>query len=80
MAGRIEALMIQRIKRKKNDNNDIERYNLRFFTILSLRHKLSSTHAYVARAQLCVNLVQHKGCLLRVRCHVPCGMKGQLSY
>ena len=62
-----------------NDNYDrISKAQLKIFTI-PLHRKLSPTHAQAARAQSCANHEQHFGRLSRAACHVPLGMKGQLS-
>ena len=60
---------------KNNDSNCVQRRNLRFFTISSLRSEPSPTHTLKwPRAQSCANYVQHierSPCATcRVMCHV----------
>ena len=47
-----------------------------FFYYLTASPTVSNTYAQVARAQLCVNHVQH---IERLSCRVPLGTKGQLN-
>ena len=65
-----------------NDNNNrIERHNLRFFYyLLTAWRTVSNTYAQVAQAQSCANHVQHIGHLSCTTYHLPLGTKGQLSY
>ena len=57
-----------------NNNNHIQRCDLRFLTISSLRHKLSPTHSHVVWAQSCANHMQHIKRLSRATCRVTCHM------
>ena len=69
------------ISKYNDDNNCIERCNLRFFyNLLTALWTVSNMKALVAQAQLCVNHMQHIEHLSGATCHVPCSMKGQLSY
>ena len=48
-------------------------------SILNAPQSVSNMYCQVARAQLCANRAHHIGCLSCATCHVPGGIKGQLS-
>ena len=50
------------------------------YNLLTVPRTVSNSHALVARAQSCANNVQHIERLSCATCHVPCDMKGQLSF
>ena len=55
-----------------NNNNRIQRRNLRFFNLLTALQTVSNMYDQVARVQSCANHVQHMEHLSRATCRVLC--------
>ena len=65
----------QSVVQHNNDNNRIQRRNLRFLTISSLHHKLPPIRTLKwPRRKSCANHVQHMECVSHATCCVVCHM------
>ena len=65
-----------------NNNNGIERRNLRFFTTSSQRRDLSPTRTlkWPGRNRVQITCNTSNAYHVQVSCYLPLGTKGQLSY